>query len=223
MLGSGELDSSLIDDPTGALNTDIQVWRESTDNRRSFTSCECRELARIYTSDKSEIASAATPYASNHQRHCKRVGGGGAFDSASTVATSSNPDGIGHTAVPGGSSTSSGASSTSSSSPTTSSYDMSSGSGDNESSACDNPDGDASVDDDDETSNLVEAALPAAVDKRERSKEFEIRKLKSNCKPEELQKLKLQCEVSFKIFIVDTFFSRWCENVGAGWVRTQYI
>jgi len=44
--------------------------------------------------------------------------------------------------------------------------------------------------------NLVEAALPA-VDKKQRRRGLHLRKLKSNCKPEELQKLKTQCEVSF--------------------------
>lgn len=190
VLGNGDLDSSLIDDPSGSLNTDIQVWRESTDSRRSssLTSCECRELARIYASDKSDIIPAVATYSSK-QRHCKR---GGAFEGGNTGSTSTAD--AGHSAVSGSSSsTASPSSSSTSASSTTSAYDVNNGP-DNESAACDNPDGESN--DDDEASNLVESSLPAAVDKRERSKEFEIRKLKSNCKPEELQKLKLQCEVS---------------------------
>lgn len=44
--------------------------------------------------------------------------------------------------------------------------------------------------------NLVEAALPqpAPID-RKLQKNFTMKKFKSHCKPEELQKLKLQCEV----------------------------
>ncbi|XP_066582551.1 uncharacterized protein [Prorops nasuta] len=49
-------------------------------------------------------------------------------------------------------------------------------------------------DEDEKEENLVEAALPA-VDKKQRRKRMHLRKLKSNCKPEELQKLKVQCEV----------------------------
>ncbi|XP_017766611.1 PREDICTED: uncharacterized protein LOC108555471 isoform X2 [Eufriesea mexicana] len=64
---------------------------------------------------------------------------------------------------------------------------------DNKSNACDNEDEEDEEDEDDEE-NLVEAALPA-VDKKQRRKGLHLRKLKANCKPEELQKLKLQCEV----------------------------
>ncbi|KAL2714900.1 uncharacterized protein V1478_014598 [Vespula squamosa] len=80
----------------------------------------------------------------------------------------------------------------------------------NNSDACDNDDeddeddedddpeddeeGEDGEEDDDDEENLVEAALPA-VDKRQRRRRMHLRKLKSNCKPEELQKLKLQCEI----------------------------
>lgn len=67
---------------------------------------------------------------------------------------------------------------------------------DNKSSACDNEDDeDEDDEDEDDEENLVETALPA-IDKKQRRKGLHPRKLKSNCKPEELQKLKIQCEVS---------------------------
>ncbi|XP_034938531.1 uncharacterized protein [Chelonus insularis] len=84
-------------------------------------------------------------------------------------------------------------STTSSSSPSSSSVyhrDITQGP-DNKSNACES---DESGDEND-ASNLVEAALPPAGDRRERSRETEIRRLKSNCNPEELQKLKVQCEM----------------------------
>ncbi|XP_044583072.1 uncharacterized protein LOC123264073 [Cotesia glomerata] len=176
VLGMMELDGSLVDDPAGSINTDVQVWRENTDSRVTpYVPCECRELARVYSSnagsgDKSGIISANPSY-HRHSKHCQTG------ERATTSATSS-----------------------SSSTTTTSTTTTSSSSGydhdaphdtDNKSSACDNDDNEG----DNDTSNLVEAALPAASDRRERNRESEMRKLKSNCNPEELQKLKIQCEV----------------------------
>lgn len=41
--------------------------------------------------------------------------------------------------------------------------------------------------------DLVDSALPAADNKQQRI--LELQKLKANCKPEELQKLKTKCEI----------------------------
>lgn len=41
--------------------------------------------------------------------------------------------------------------------------------------------------------DLVESALPAADNRQQRLDEFQ--KLKANCKPEQLQKLKTKCEI----------------------------
>lgn len=46
-----------------------------------------------------------------------------------------------------------------------------------------------------DNNNLVDSALPPTDHKQQRLSE--LQKLKANCKPEELQKLKLQCEVCF--------------------------
>lgn len=59
---------------------------------------------------------------------------------------------------------------------------------DNKSNACENEEDEDEEDDEDDEENLVEAALPA-VDKKQRRKGLHLRKLKANCKPEELQKL----------------------------------
>ncbi|XP_015114611.1 uncharacterized protein LOC107039492 isoform X1 [Diachasma alloeum] len=153
VLGPSELESSLVDDPTGALNTDIQVWRENTDRTSTVVPCECRDLTRIYSkvSDKSEVMPSGSLHQS--QKHCRRE------------------------------------ESTSSSAARTSDYHRDIAGPDNKSSACEHSD-----DEDDDPSNLVEAALPAG-DRKERKRQSEIRRLKSHCKPEELAKLKIQCEV----------------------------
>lgn len=91
---------------------------------------------------------------------------------------------------------------------------------DNKSSACegegsDEEEGedeeDAEIDDDDDDEeedsiDFVEAAHPVASKKR-RSKAFKLGKLKASCKPEELQKLKLQCEVCQKFISIPYTFS----------------
>lgn len=218
VLGGVELDSSLIDDPTGSLNTDIQVWRESNtaSNARKTkygggSSCECREVARIHKmSEKSEIIPAITRYASK-QRHCKRVPHSASPELGGTSTSKNSGESAGIlTSSSSSSTTSSSSSSSSSNSPTSTSSSSSSTSSrnrdnskpENDNSACDNiePHDDEDLDDlyldeYDDPTNLVESSSPAALDKRERGKEFEIRKLKSNCKPEELEKLKLQCQV----------------------------
>lgn len=56
VLGNRDFDSSLVDG-TSPLNTDIQVWRESTEHRGSSTPCENRELSRTYRGDKSHAVS----------------------------------------------------------------------------------------------------------------------------------------------------------------------
>ncbi|XP_043288780.1 uncharacterized protein [Venturia canescens] len=216
VLGGVELDSSLIDDPTGSLNTDIQVWRESNtagNGRRTKygaggaagSSCECRDVARVHKmSEKSEIIPAITRYSSK-QRHCKRVPSPGSPEVAGSPSKSSGDSGT----LTSSSSTST-SSSSSSPNPQTSTPSSSTSSSsrrdnnppENDNSACDNIEAhddddldDIYLDEYDDPTNLVESSLPAALDKRERGKEFEIRKLKSNCKPEELEKLKLQCQI----------------------------
>lgn len=158
VLGPSELESSLVDDPTGALNTDIQVWRENTESRTTIVPCECRDLGRVYgkVSDKSEVMPASSSY---HQKHCRREESGPTASSAA-----SKPSDYHRNIVAGP---------------------------DNKSSACEN-----NEDEDDDPSNLVEAALPPHVNRKEKRRQSEIRKLKSNCRPEELAKLKVQCEVS---------------------------
>jgi len=66
---------------------------------------------------------------------------------------------------------------------------------DNKSACEEDEDEDDEEEDADDEENLVEAALPAVV-RKQRRRGLHLRKLKSNCKPEELQKLKTQCEVS---------------------------
>lgn len=176
VLGAMELEGSLVDDPSGSLNTDIQIWRENTESKTTpFIPCECRELARVYnnvgSSDKSGVVTTASLAFQTHPKHCNR----NEVDSKASI------------------------SSTATTSTATSDYHRNIVHGpDNKSSACGNSDSD----DDDDASNLVETALPPTNDKRERNRESELRKLKSNCKPEELQKLKIQCEVSFTFLII---------------------
>lgn len=176
VLGMMELDGSLVDDSTGSVNTDIQVWRENTDSRVTpYVPCECRELARVYSSnvgnsDKSEIISTSSSYHRAHTKHCQTGERGTSQTASSTSTTTASSSGY-HRDIP---------------------HDT-----DNKSSACDNDDNEGEND----TSNLVEAALPSAGDRREKNRESEIRNFKSNCNPEELQKLKIQCEVSFIKFI----------------------
>ncbi|KAK0163098.1 hypothetical protein PV327_006807 [Microctonus hyperodae] len=176
VLGAMELEGSLVDDSSGSLNTDIQIWRENTESKTTpFIPCECRELARVYnnvgSSDKSGVVTTASLAFQVHPRHCNRNEVDSKASISSTATTSTAASDYHRNIVHGP---------------------------DNKSSACDNSDGD----DDDDASNLVETALPPTNDKREKNRESELRKLKSNCKPEELQKLKIQCEILVRDCIV---------------------
>ncbi|XP_026827235.1 uncharacterized protein LOC105279268 isoform X3 [Ooceraea biroi] len=175
VLGNRDFENS-VDDDDGHLNTDIQVWRENTEQQRrqqqqqhqqrstSVMPCESRGITRMYRADKS-CAIAGGGAVTNLQRYCRRDDqDGGDMHNHRLVRTSYH----GEIAGP-----------------------------DNKSSACD---GEEDEDEDDEEEdaedeeNLVEAALPA-VDKKKRRRGLHLRKLKSHCKPEELQKLKTQCEI----------------------------
>ncbi|XP_043466960.1 uncharacterized protein LOC122501505 [Leptopilina heterotoma] len=169
VLGNHDFDSSLVDG-TITLNTDIQVWRETTEKRVS-TPCDSRELSRTYRGEKVQTTSDSSSSFISLQRYCQR-------DKESLeVQYSEN------------------------------SYRQDVAGPDNKSSACegegsDEEEGedeeDAEIDDDDDDEedsiDFVEAAHPVASKKR-RSKAFKLGKLKASCKPEELQKLKLQCEI----------------------------
>ncbi|XP_033209531.1 uncharacterized protein LOC117168184 isoform X2 [Belonocnema kinseyi] len=165
VLGNRDFDSSLVDGKS-PLNTDIQVWRESTDHRGSSTPCENRELSRTYRGDKSNaVSDGSTSSFISLQRYCQRDRTGSSENQYSSAD----------------------------------SYRQEVAGPDNKSSACeggDEEDGEDEEDDDDEDdgSNFVEAALPSTSKKR-RGKAYHLRKLKASCKPEELQKLKLQCEI----------------------------
>lgn len=173
VLGNRDFENS-VDDDGSHLNTDIQVWRENTEQQRqqqqqqqqqkhrsiSVVPCESRGLARMYPADKS-CAIAGGGAMTNLQRYCRR-------DDEMHNHRLARPSYHNEIAGP-----------------------------DNKSSACDGEEDEDEDDEDveDEEENLVEAALPA-VDKKQRRRGPHLRKLKSNCKPEELQKLKTQCEVS---------------------------
>ncbi|XP_014486267.1 PREDICTED: uncharacterized protein LOC106750434 isoform X4 [Dinoponera quadriceps] len=175
VLGTRDFENS-VDDDSGHLSTDIQVWRENTEQQQrqqrqqhhqqrstSVVPCESRGLARMYPADKS-CAIAGGGAMTNLQRYCRRDDHGDGEMHNHRLARSSY-----HNEVAGP---------------------------DNKSSACDGEEDEDEDDEDaeDEEENLVEAALPA-VDKKQRRRGLHLRKLKSNCKPEELQKLKTQCEI----------------------------
>ncbi|KAG9428981.1 hypothetical protein HZU67_09355 [Apis mellifera carnica] len=125
VLGNRDFESSLVDEEGGHHSTDIQVWKENTEQR---------------TTSREDSGALE-----NHR-------------------------------LPG------------------TAYHVEIAGPDNKSNACENEEDEDEEDDEDDEENLVEAALPA-VDKKQRRKGLHLRKLKANCKPEELQKLKLQCEV----------------------------
>lgn len=162
MLGNRDFESSLVDDEAGHHSTDIQVWKENTEQRStSVVPCESRAFARTYPVEK-----ACT------------VAGGGAVTNIQQYCHREDNRALENHRLPG------------------TAYHVEIVGPDNKSNACGNEGEDEDEEDDeDDEENLVEAALPA-VDKKQRRKGLHLRKLKSNCKPEELQKLKLQCEVS---------------------------
>ncbi|XP_076167601.1 uncharacterized protein LOC143146816 isoform X2 [Ptiloglossa arizonensis] len=163
VLGNRDFESSLVDDEAGHDSTDIQVWKENTEQRStSVMPCNSRGLSRTYPVEKSCTIPGGGGAITNVQRYCHREDNG-ALESHRLPGTA---------------------------------YHVEIAGPDNKSNACENEeeeDEDEDEEDDDEE-NLVEAALPA-VDKKQRRKALHLRKLKSNCKPEELQKLKLQCEI----------------------------
>lgn len=173
VLGNRDFENS-VDEDGGHLNTDIQVWRENTEQQKqhhhhqrstSVVPCESRGLVRMYPVDKS-CAIAGGGAVTNLQRYCRRDDQHDSSDMHNhRVARSSY-----HNEVAGS---------------------------DTKSNACEEEEEEEEDEEDEEDDeNLVEAALPA-VDKKQRRRGQHLRKLKSNCKPEELQKLKTQCEVSF--------------------------
>lgn len=174
VLGNRDFENS-ADDDGGHLSTDIQVWRENTEQQQrqrrqrrgtSVVPCESRGLARMYPADKS-CAIAGGGAVTNMQRYCRRDDRDDGEMHNHRLARSSY-----HNEIAGP---------------------------DNKSSACEEEEEDEDEDDEDvedEEENLVEAALPA-VDRKQRRRRLHPRKLKSHCKPEELQKLKTQCEVRF--------------------------
>lgn len=162
VLGNRDFESSLVDDEGGHHSTDIQVWKENTEQRTtSVMSCESRAgLSRTYPVEKGCTISGGGAV-TNIQQYCHREDSG-ALENHRLPGTA---------------------------------YHVEIAGPDNKSNACDNEEDEDEEDDEDDEENLVEAALPA-VDKKQRRKGLHLRKLKANCKPEELQKLKLQCEVS---------------------------
>lgn len=175
VLGNRDFEN-LVDDDGSHLNTDIQVWRENTEQQQqqqqqrgvSIVPCESRGLARMYPAGKS-CTIAGGGAVTNLQRYCHRDDSGDMHNHR--LARSSY-----HNEIAGS---------------------------DNKSNGCD---GEEDEDEDDEEDaedeeDLVEAALPA-VDKKQKRRGLHLRKIKSHCKPEELQKLKTQCEVSIIQLII---------------------
>lgn len=176
VLGNRVFENSVDDD--GHLNTDIQVWRENTEQQQqqrkqqqqqhqqqqqrstSVIPCESCGFTRMYPGGKS-YAIADGGAVTNPQRYCLNDDHDGGDMHNHRLVRSSY-----HNEIAGP---------------------------DNKSSACDSEEEEDDEEDENEE-NLVEAALPAVSKKRRRG--LRLRKLKSNCKPEELQKLKTQCEVS---------------------------
>lgn len=162
VLGNRDFDSSLVDDETSHHSTDIQVWKENTEQRSSTSMlpCESRGLIRTYPGDKA-CAISGGGAVTNLQRYCHREDNA-ALENHRLAGSAY------HNEIAGP---------------------------DNKSSACDSDDEDQDAEDEeDDEENLVEAALPA-VDRKQRRRGLHLRKLKFNCKPEELQRLKLQCEI----------------------------
>jgi len=170
VLGNRDFENS-VDDDGGHLNTDIQVWRENTEQQKqqqqrrstSIVPCGSRGLARMYPTDKS-CTIAGGGAVTNLQRYCRRDDHDDGDMHNHRLARSSYRNEIAET--------------------------------DNKNNDCEEDEDEDDEEDMEDEENLVEAALPA-VDKKQRRRGLHLRKLKSNCKPEELQKLKTQCEVSF--------------------------
>ncbi|XP_071867619.1 uncharacterized protein isoform X3 [Bombus fervidus] len=160
VLGNRDFENSLVDDEAGHHSTDIQVWKENTEQRHtSVMPCESRgSFSGTYPVEKACTISGGGAV-TNIQQYCHREDSG-ALENHRLPGTA---------------------------------YHVEIAGPDNRSNACDNGEEDEDEEDEDDEENLVEAALPA-VDKKRR-KGLHLRKLKANCKPEELQKLKLQCEV----------------------------
>ncbi|XP_017890367.1 uncharacterized protein LOC108631142 isoform X2 [Ceratina calcarata] len=162
VLGNRDFESSLVDDEADHHSTDIQVWKENTEQRStSVLPCESRaSFPRTYPVEKACTISGGGAV-TNIQQYCHREDNG-------ALENHRLPGAAYHVEIAGP---------------------------DNKSNACGgNEDDEDEEDDEDDEENLVEAALPA-VDKKQRRKGLHLRKLKANCKPEELQKLKLQCEI----------------------------
>ncbi|XP_076765263.1 uncharacterized protein LOC143432473 isoform X4 [Xylocopa sonorina] len=169
VLGNRDFESSLVDDETGHHSTDIQVWKENTEQRSTaMLPCDSRGgFARTYPAEKA-CTIVGGGAVTNIQQYCHREDSG-ALENHRLPGTAYHVEIVGP---------------------------------DNKSNACDNEEEEEEEDeeeeeedeDEDDEENLVEAALPA-VNKKQRRKGLHLRKLKANCKPEELQKLKLQCEI----------------------------
>ncbi|XP_025986666.1 uncharacterized protein LOC105194659 isoform X2 [Solenopsis invicta] len=169
VLGNRDFENSVDED--GHLNTDIQVWRENTEQQKqkqqqqrrstSIVPCGSRGIARMYPTDKScSVAGGGTV---TNLRYCRRDDHDDSDMHNHRLARSSYHSEIAET--------------------------------DNKNSDCEEDEEDEDEEEDvEDEENLVEAALPA-VDKKQRRRGLHLRKLKSNCKPEELQKLKTQCEI----------------------------
>lgn len=145
-----DLDGSLIDD-SSPVNTDIEVWRETTATRQTTlaaSSTGSRDLVRIFNNDKFQISGSV---GGQFHHYCDRRD------------TPDNHFTINHQ------------------------KQKMIGSENNKTrDICD-------------SNHLVDSALPAIDRKQQRL--FELQKLKSNCKPEELLKLKIRCEVRIGIGI----------------------
>jgi len=77
VLGNRDFENS-VDDDGEHLNTDIQVWRENTEQKQqqqrrstSIVPCSSRGLTRMYPADKS-CAIAGGGAVTNLQRYCRR-------------------------------------------------------------------------------------------------------------------------------------------------------
>lgn len=173
VLGNRDFENS-ADDDDSHLNTDIQVWRENTEQQQqqqqqkqrgvSIVPCESRGLARMYPAGKS-CTIAGGGAVTNMQRYCQHDDSGDMHNHR--LARSSYHNEIAESDNKGND------------------------------GGCDEEE-DEDEEDEEDTENeedLVEAALPA-VDKKQKRRGLHLRKIKTHCKPEELQKLKTQCEVS---------------------------
>lgn len=143
-----DFEGSLIDD-SGTVNTDIEVWRETTARQTTVAPATgSRDLVRIFN-DKFQISGASSGGS---------AGGEGPFHHyCDRRDTPDNHFTINHQK-----------------------QKMIESDDNKTRGICD-------------SNHLVDSALPAIDRKQQRL--FELQKLKSNCKPEELLKLKIRCEV----------------------------